>query len=254
MIGDRGAPIGLDMVGWISKGSFKIKIVYDCLKIWNAKIHVLLSNYHRWSLYLVIFGYWMLLGFLAQHVAMSRTLETNPYGASLPHVFFGDLAHYSEGCLTSGGASTRDGGSSRIKRKGVAPSKHRSILNIVRMGMGWMLQLDRECLYIKRPWGFGMWIKQPKVITAVDVPDDDLHGPSVWFPPQRSNRMFHDGSMMFYAALFISWRKVARPHCQRQQRGFSHHWGPIGHNKQRLKQASGTRISLGILADEYHHD
>ena len=156
--------------------------------------------------------------------------------------------------LNVGGASTRDGGSSRIKRKGVAPSKHRSILNIVRMGMGWMLQLDRECLYIKRPWGFGMWIKQPKVITAVDVPDDDLHGPSVWFPPQRSNRMFHDGSMMFYAALFISWRKVARPHCQRQQRGFSHHWGPIGHNKQRLKQASGTRISLGILADEYHHD
>ena len=49
----------------------------------------------------------MLLGFLAQHVAMSRTLETNPYGASLPHVFFGDLAHYSEGCLTSGGFDPR---------------------------------------------------------------------------------------------------------------------------------------------------
>lgn len=210
---------------------------------------IIIDDHYIW-LYLVIGCYWVSWRNMLRCPAHWRQTRMGP----VCHVFFGDLAHYSEGCLTSGGASTRDGGSSRIKRKGVAPSKHRSILNIVRMGMGWMLQLDRECLYIKRPWGFGMWIKQPKVITAVDVPDDDLHGPSVWFPPQRSNRMFHDGSMMFYAALFISWRKVARPHCQRQQRGFSHHWGPIGHNKQRLKQASGTRISLGILADEYHHD
>ena len=60
------------------------------------------------------------------------------------------------------------------------------------MGMGWMQQLDREYLYIKRPWGFGMLIKQPKVITVVDVADNG-NGPSVWFPPQISNiRMFHD--------------------------------------------------------------
>ena len=222
---------------------------------------------------ITISGYiWLLdvIGFPGAKCCDVRTLETNRYGASLPHVFFGDLAHYSEGCLTSGGlrpAMVEAVASKGRAWHGVAPSKHRSILNIVRMGMGWMQQLDRECLYIKRPWGFGMLIKQPKVITEVDVPDNG-NGPSVWFPPQRSNiRMFHDVPWCFMLR-WISWRKVARPHCQRQQRGFSarervrfsSHPGsftplePIGHNKQRLKQASSTRISLGILADQYDHD
>ena len=59
MIGDRGAPIGLDMVGWISKGSFKIKIVS---KFGTPKFmfyyQIVIDDHYIW-LYLVIGCYWV---------------------------------------------------------------------------------------------------------------------------------------------------------------------------------------------------
>ena len=56
---DRGAPIGLDMVGWISKGSFKIKIVS---KFGTPKFmfyyQIVIDDHYIW-LYLVIGCYWV---------------------------------------------------------------------------------------------------------------------------------------------------------------------------------------------------